>query len=69
MIGWMNPEGPTSQFLTVRQVAETPQISIKQVRRLVDRGEIPAHRFGRVWRINSDALAAFIEKCRWRREE
>ena len=55
----------TKSFLKIKDVAVALQLSTKQIRRLIDRGEIPAHRFGRVWRVRPDALAAFIEKCRW----
>lgn len=40
-----NKELDFRQLLTVDQVADTLQLSTKQVRRLIEREEIPAYRF------------------------
>ena len=49
------------QLLTVEQVAESLQLSTKQVRRLIERDEIPAYRIGRLIRVSADGLSGFIE--------
>ena len=49
------------QLLTVEQVAETLQLSTKQVRRLIEREEIPAYRLGRLIRVSTSGLSNFIE--------
>ena len=50
------------QLLTIDQVAETLQVSTKQVRRLIVRGEISAYRFGRLIRISPAVLQDYIAK-------
>lgn len=47
-------------LLTLRQAAETLQVSIRSVRRLLDAGALPAVRVGRLVRIAPDDLAALI---------
>lgn len=49
------------QLLTIAQVAETLQLSTRQVRRLIERKEIPAYRFGRLIRVSPGGLSGFIE--------
>lgn len=49
------------QLLTIAQVAEALQLSTKQVRRLIEREEIPAYRFGRLIRVSPGGLHGFIE--------
>ncbi len=50
------------QLLTIDQGAETLQVSTKQVRRLIARGEISAYRFGRLIRISPAGLQDYIAK-------
>lgn len=42
----------TDNFATVRELAEIMRVSEMTVYRMIERGEIPAHRFGRLLRIN-----------------
>lgn len=49
------------QLLTIAQVAEMLQLSTRQVRRLIEREEIPAYRFGRLIRVSPSGLFGFIE--------
>ena len=49
----------TRPFHTVAQVAERWQCSEKTVRRLVERGELIAHRFGSQIRISEADLTAY----------
>lgn len=45
---------------TVQQVAETLQVSTKQVRRWIAAGDLVAHRLGRQLRIADADLRAFV---------
>jgi len=47
-------------LLTLLQAADTLQVSIRSVRRLVDAGALPAIRIGRLVRIDPADLAALI---------
>lgn len=42
---------PTAEFLSVEQVADQLAVSRMTIYRLVERGELPAHRIGRSIRI------------------
>lgn len=48
------------EMLSIAQVAERLQVSVATVRRLIERGELPAVRVGRLWRISSNALEAYL---------
>jgi excisionase family DNA binding protein len=50
------------RLLTIRDVADLLQISTKTVRRLIARGELPAHRLGRQWRIAPAELERFLRR-------
>ena len=52
------------RLLTVADVAERLQFSEKHVRRLIDAGEIPAVRIGRLVRVSEDDLTLFIRRNR-----
>lgn len=47
---------PLPRFLTVPEVAELLQVSVRTVWRAIDRGEIPVVRLGRLVRVNAAAL-------------
>jgi excisionase family DNA binding protein len=49
---------------TVQQVADTLQISDKQVRRWINAGDLIAHRFGRQLRVADADLRAFVAQRR-----
>jgi excisionase family DNA binding protein len=51
-------------LLTVGQVADHLGASTRHVRRLIARGELPVHRFGRLVRISPDDLARLIAASR-----
>lgn len=55
----------SDQLLTVKQVAERLAISEKTVRRLIDAGELPIIRFGRLIRITPADLDRFIAARRF----
>ena len=49
---------PTPPYLTVNECADLLAVDHKTVRRLIDRGELPALRVGRVLRIDPADLEA-----------
>ena len=52
------------RFLTIDEVAELLRLSTRQVRRLVTRGDIAVHRFGRALRISGADLETYMTRCR-----
>ena len=57
------PHGPARRpghLLSIPQAADQLGISEKGVRRAVTRGDLVAHRIGRLLRIAEDDLAAFV---------
>jgi len=57
-----SPEQPV--FYTVKETAQYLRLCEKQIRRLIDRGELPAHRFGTALRIKKEAIDAYVEAQR-----
>jgi excisionase family DNA binding protein len=55
---------PVGQVLTTAQVAELLQISPRTVQRAIRRGELKAHRVGRIYRVNDQDLREWWEKIR-----
>ena len=55
---------PLGRLLTVEAVAEHCAVSVKTVRRWIEDGTLPIHRFGRAIRISESDLAALIRRCR-----
>lgn len=51
-------------FFTIAQIAERWQCSEKKVRRLIDRGGLPAHKFGALWRISVIDLSDYERRNR-----
>jgi excisionase family DNA binding protein len=49
-------------FYTVKETAEHLRLCEKQVRRLIERGDLAAHRFGTALRIKKQAIDAYVEK-------
>ncbi len=52
------------RFLRVAEAADELGISPKHVRRAIDRGDLPIHRFGRAVRIARADLEQFINRHR-----
>lgn len=48
----------------VEDVARILKCSNKTVRRLIERGDLPAHRFGRLLRVSPDDLRRYIASHR-----
>jgi excisionase family DNA binding protein len=50
----------TLKFLTIPDVAELLSLSTRSVRRLIEHGQLPVHRFGGAVRIAEADLRAYI---------
>jgi excisionase family DNA binding protein len=59
-----HPQHNHSQLLNVPAVARRLDVSQKTIRRLVARGELRAHRIGRLLRISEEELDRFLESRR-----
>ena len=46
--------------LTVRQVAQLLQVEPRTIRRNIERGDIPAKKIGRVWRIPQSFVIEYL---------
>jgi len=53
-----------SQWLNTDDAAKRLGITTRTLYRFIDKGEITAYRFGRVFRLKEHDVAAFIESCR-----
>jgi len=58
-----SPE-PGERFLSVAEVAVRLDVSPKTVRRMIDRGDLRAHRIGRLVRVGERSLADYLGKAR-----
>ena len=54
--------GLGERLLTVKDVAQFLQCSIRKVQRMIDTGELEAIRIGRLVRVRPEALQALIER-------
>ena len=61
-IGSANNMKKTSEMLSLEQVAKLLGVDYRTVYRLVQNGELPAGRIGRVYRIRQDDLNVYFEK-------
>ena len=52
---------PDESLLTVKETAKILKLCTKSVRRMIERGDIPAHRLGRLVRIAPADLHAFLK--------
>jgi excisionase family DNA binding protein len=55
---------PVPQLRTIDETAEVLNTSPRAVRRLIEAGALPVHRFGRLVRVSDDDLAAFLAASR-----
>jgi excisionase family DNA binding protein len=66
--GMTSGAGPTNpsneRFFSVDEVADRLGVSPKSVRRKIDKGELTAHRMGRLLRIGERSLAVYIAGAR-----
>lgn len=54
------------EWYTVQEVAARLRVAVQTVRNLIGRGDLPAIRVGRVYRIAAEDLEAFIRRQRER---
>lgn len=54
------PPRPALVLLDAAVVAERLGLSLRSVRRLIARGELPVHRLGRAVRVSEDDLVRFL---------
>ncbi len=55
---------PTSEFLTVRELAKYLRISSTSVYRLVERRDLPFYRMSQKLLFNLTDVEAYVKKCR-----
>ena len=63
---------PAPEFLTVEQIADQLAVSRMTIYRLVERGELPAHRIGRSIRVREKDFDAYLratDLSGWEAEE
>ena len=58
------PSRPPLRLLSVDAAARDLDVSTKTVRRLIDRGDLQAHRVGRCLRISEEALRHYLHRVR-----
>ncbi len=51
-------------WMSSGEAADALGLRTRTLYRLIDEGQLPAYRFGRVIRLRRDEVAAFIERCR-----
>jgi len=49
------------QYLTVEEVAKRLRVNMRTVYRMAVKGEIPAFKFGKSWRIDAEKLDEYIK--------
>jgi len=54
----------TGRFLTPQEVADLLRVSSASIRRLLRRGELPAVRVGRAWRVEESDLQRWLRRRR-----
>jgi excisionase family DNA binding protein len=55
----MNSSSNIPTFLTVNELAARWKMSVRNMRRLIARGDLPVHRFGRLIRISLKDVVVF----------
>lgn len=55
---------PDPRLLNVREAALELHVSIKTVRRLIERGDLPPYRIGRSIRLSEESLRIFLNRSR-----
>ncbi|NAZ73887.1 excisionase family DNA-binding protein [Kineococcus sp. T13] len=54
----------TTQWTSTKKAAEQLGIGMRTLYRLIDEGQVPAYKFGRVIRLKQDEVDAFVDKAR-----
>jgi excisionase family DNA binding protein len=58
---------PAGQLHDVTAVAARLDVSVKTVRRMIERGQLPAHRIGKLLRISEADLVDYLSQARSQR--
>jgi len=53
-----------SEFLTTKEIADRLQLVQRTIQLWISRGELPAYRFGRKYRVKASDLEQFLEKSK-----
>ena len=56
--------GDELEWLSTKEAARQPGITTRTLYRLVDQGELPAYKMGRVLRLLGHEVDAYTESCR-----
>ena len=56
-------------MLRVKQVAERLNLSESKIYELLERGELPHHRFGGAIRVSEEQIAEYLERTKRERQE
>lgn len=51
-------------YVTVEEIAEKLSMTSPAIRSIIRRGELPAYKFGKEWRIHKDDLENFIQAAK-----
>lgn len=54
-----------TKFLSAKETADLLGVSRYTVYRMIERGELPAHKIGRLVRIPQTGINALLENTRW----
>jgi excisionase family DNA binding protein len=57
-------QSPIPRFYTVEEVAERLGVTGKSIRRWIDQGVLPFHKFQGRLRISEEDLLAYVSSCR-----
>jgi excisionase family DNA binding protein len=57
-------ERDATRWLSTRTAADQLGITTRTLYRLIDSGQLPAYKFGRVIRLKEDEVEAFVESAR-----
>jgi len=60
----MAPARSSVRLLSVEETAHELNVSTKTIRRLIERGELRAHRVGRCIRLSADELRLYLSRNR-----
>lgn len=52
------------RWMSTAEVAEYLGVNTRTLYRLIDEGELPAYKFGRVIRLQEDDVVSFLDKAR-----
>ena len=55
---------PETNWLSTKEAAAELGLTPRTLYRLIDEGQLPAYRFGRVIRLKQDEVQAFVESSR-----